>query len=106
VKHFTPDLFGHRPPYEPPEPPAQRHSQTSKAAAAQIKKAIGPLHKLILAHLKDKPSTDEEIMSALDMNGNTERPRRRELELMGKIEDSGKTRRTKSGRDAVIWRLT
>jgi hypothetical protein len=100
-----PDLFDYTPPPYRGEPPAQRHSQTSKAAAAQIKKAIGPLHKLILAHLKDNPSTDEEIMSALDMNGNTERPRRRELELMGKIEDSGKTRLTRSGRTAVVWRI-
>ncbi len=105
MKPATRDLFDWSPPPYRGEPPAQRHSPTSMEAAAQIKKAIGPLHKRILAHLKNIPSTDEEMMSALEMNGNTQRPRRRELELMGRVVDSGKTRRTKSGREAVIWRM-
>lgn len=36
---------------------------------------------------------------------NTQRPRRRELELMGRIEDSGQTRLTRSRRAAVVWRI-
>jgi hypothetical protein len=105
MRQPQPDLFNHvKPPYRG-EPPAQSHSQTSIAAAASIKKSIGPLHKRILAYLKSNPSTDEEIMDALDMGGNTERPRRRELELMGRIIDSGKTRLTRSRRLAVVWRL-
>lgn len=106
---MTDDLFGWAPPEPQPyrgEPPAQAHSPTSVAAAEQIKKSIGPLHRQILDHLKHHPSTDEEMMAALDMGGNTERPRRRELELMGKIENSGIMRQTKSGREAVVWRLT
>lgn len=38
-------------------------------------------------------------------DGNILRPRRRELELMGIVEDSGKTALTRSGRSAVIWKL-
>lgn len=105
----APDLFDYVPPVRAPyrgEPPSQAHSPTSIKAAQQIKKAIGPLHIRILAHLEKHPdgATDEEIMAALDMPGNTERPRRRELQQMGKIVDSGETRRTKSGREAVVWR--
>lgn len=48
--------------------------------------------------------TDEEIQDALDMEGSTERPRRRELQIAGAIVDSGCTRKTRSGRSATIWR--
>lgn len=104
----APDLFDYIPPPYRGEPPAQAHSATSLAAAASIKTAIGPLHRQILDHLKSSPNgaTDEELMHALDMGGNTERPRRRELELMGRIVNSGKTRRTRSGREAVVWRIS
>lgn len=108
---MTDDLFGWAPPEPQPyrgEPPAQAHSPTSVAAAEKIKKAMGPLHKEIMRHLFfDKPngSTDEEMQFLLNMPANTQRPRRRELELMGRIKDSGITRRTKSGREAVVWRV-
>jgi hypothetical protein len=74
-------------------------------AAEQIKRAIGPLHKKILAHLNVQPSTDEEMQHYLDLSANTQRPRRRELQLMERIEDSGETRLTRSGRQAVVWRI-
>ena len=105
MSRAAPDLFGWSPPPYRGEPPAIRHSETSKAAAEQIKRAITPLHKIILAHLKHKPSTDEEMQNSLDMSANTQRPRRRELQLMERIEDSGTTRLTRSGRQAVVWRI-
>lgn len=104
-----PDLFGYAPlPYRG-DPPAQSHSVTSIAAAQSIRKSIGPLHQRILSFLAELPNmgaTDEEMQFELDMPANTQRPRRRELELMGRITDSGKTRLTRSGREAVIWRLS
>jgi len=48
-------------------------------------------------------STDEEGCLALDMNPSTYRPRRVELWEAGAVQDSGMTRRTKSGRWAVVW---
>ena len=87
------------------EPPAVSHSATSIAAAREIKRAIGSLHKRILDHLKEHPSTDEEMQSALDIGANTQRPRRRELQLMGYILDSGEVRPTSAGRSAVVWKL-
>jgi len=108
MKHIAPDLFGYSNPPYCGEPPAQRHSQTSVAAAEKIKTAIGPLHKEILRFLGELPNmgaTDEEMQFGIGMSANTQRPRRRELQLDGRIVDSGKTRRTKSGREAVVWRI-
>ena len=93
------------------EPPAQAHSPTSVAAAKSIKKSIGPSHRRILEILAWMPWnddggwTDEEMQDHLDMGANTQRPRRCELVALGKIKDSGKTRPTRSGRDAVVWVL-
>lgn len=93
------DLFGG-------EPPSQRHSETSRAAAAQIKKRIGPLHAAVLAYLAGvNGATDEEMQRGIPMAANTQRPRRRELELMGRVMDSGRRRLTASRRDAVVWIL-
>jgi hypothetical protein len=48
-------------------------------------------------------ATDDEIQTALGMAGNTERPRRRELEDRKLIGDSQKRRLTASKRQAVVW---
>ena len=47
--------------------------------------------------------TDEEIQVRLGMDGNTERPRRRELEESGKVRKSGDQRKTRSGHFASVW---
>jgi hypothetical protein len=97
---FGYDLYGG-------EPPAQRHSATSQEAAASIKQRIGPLHASILAWLRNHPlgGSDERIARELNMGQNTFRPRRRELQLMGRVVDSGRTELTEARRSAVIWRL-
>jgi hypothetical protein len=48
-------------------------------------------------------ATDEEIQTALDMNPSTQRPRRVELVDQGLIQDSGRTRLTRSKRAAAVW---
>jgi len=104
------DLFGETPdplPYGG-EPPAQKHSQTSKDAAARIKKATGPMHRKILAflgHMGRYGATDEEMQKKLEIGANTQRPRRRELQLQNLIKDSGRTRLTVTNREAVVWVL-
>ena len=50
------------------------------------------------------PMTLQQIEDALGLSGNTVRPRRCELEAAGLVVDSGKTAKTKSGRDAVLWK--
>jgi len=107
-KHRKPDLFGEYDFYDgvyDGDPPAQRHSPTSIEAALSIAPRIGALHRELIAWLTGRPSTDEEMQDGCDMPANTQRPRRRELQLAGYVEDSGRTRLTRSGRYAVVWRL-
>jgi hypothetical protein len=87
------------------EPPAQKHSRTSRDAATSIKHHVGPMHRRILDWLDLYPAggSDERIARELDMGQNTFRPRRRELQLMEYIENSGKTELTRARREAVIW---
>jgi hypothetical protein len=51
------------------------------------------------------PLTDEEMQVRLEMNPSTQRPRRIELVGMGLVVDSGTTRKTRSGRSAVAWKM-
>ncbi len=85
-------------------PPFVRHSDTSFAAAEQIEPVAGTQRAAVLNYLRRSSATDEEIGGALGMEGNTVRPRRRELELVGLIKKTGEKRRTHSGRLAVVWR--
>ena len=48
-------------------------------------------------------ATDDEIEQALNMRHQTVSARRRELVLLGKVVDSGRTRATRSGRQATVW---
>jgi len=51
-------------------------------------------------------ATDLEIQAGLNMSGDTQRPRRRELQQAGFIVDSGDVRSTAGGRAAVVWLTT
>ncbi len=90
---------------EAPQAPAQRHSATSVAAAKAIEPNAETLRACVLAYLRAVKSgaTDEEIQEVTGMEGNTERPRRTELVRLGLVKDSGQVRKTRSGRDAVVW---
>lgn len=48
-------------------------------------------------------ATDDEMQRHLNMPGSTQRPRRQELQEMGLVKDSGRRRKTLSGRDAIVW---
>lgn len=99
------DLFGNLP--YAGKPPSVRHSETSQAAAERIKYRIGPLHRQIIDFLTRNPrgASDERMQSDIPMPANTQRPRRRELELVGRVADSGRRELTESKREAVIWVL-
>lgn len=85
---------------------AQEHSPTSRAAAASIERGRESLRARVyrcIAFMGSVGCTDEEGYLALDMNPNTYRPRRVELMEAGRIIDSGRTRPTRSRRQAVVW---
>jgi len=87
-------------------PPAQQHSATSKDAAERIKPSVHSLRAQVLIYLERRGpdgATDIEMQQALAMDGNTQRPRRIELVADGSVVDSGRTRRTDSGRQATVW---
>ena len=88
--------------------PAQQHSATSRAAAADIAPVAGTLRAQVLAFIAGRGAavaTDEEIATGLGMNPSTARPRRLELWRAGLIVKAG-TRRTASNRAADVWTVT
>lgn len=85
------------------ERPAQEENQESVEAAISMHPTAGTLRALVLDYLRSHgPATDEQIADALGMSGNTERPRRVELERAGLVVRTG-TGRTRSGRAAAEW---
>lgn len=87
-------------------PPYQRHSATSKQAARAIEPKVGTLRRQVLEYIKSAGKTgasDEEIQIGLNMNPSTQRPRRIELARAGLIRYLVETRKTTSGRNAVVW---
>jgi len=86
--------------------PYQRHSTTSKQAAEEINPHLNGLQTKVLDLIAGQPTglTDEQMQITLGMNPSTQRPRRIELMKLGLIESAG-TRKTRSGRNAVVWRM-
>ena len=83
-------------------------TQTSKDAAASIKPRVHTLRAKVLAYAASRGAlgfTTEEACLDLGMSGDTCRPRVCELRETDCIEDSGTTRKTLSGRNAVVWRF-
>lgn len=89
-----------------PSPKYQRHSRTSVQAAVGVRGKAASIRERVFAYLALMgPQTDEQMQDALDLSGNTQRARRVELVEAGRVVDSGRTTKTKSGRDAVLWRV-
>jgi len=85
-------------------PPSVAGSKTSLAAAEKIAPRAGSLRAKVLDLLQAKgPLTDEQMQDGLRMSPSTQRPRRIELVALGLVIDTGKTTKTKSGRQAVLW---
>ena len=87
------------------EPPAQRHSETSKAAALSwSRRDLNATQRKVLEFLRARPAgaTDEEIAVGLGLNPSTARPRRIELHGLGLVVAAGE-RKTSSNRNATVW---
>ena len=88
------------------DPPAQQHSETSVAAAESIRPDTNRLRAVVLDAIRRAGAdglTDEEGIAATGIVASTYRQRRVECVQAGKVIDSGKTRKTASGRNAVVW---
>jgi hypothetical protein len=86
--------------------PYQAHSETSRAAAEKGR-ATAVTHRAAVLDLLSRKIgglTDEEIQRVLKIQPpGTARARRVGLVAAGKVRDSGRTRKTASGRDATVW---
>ncbi len=93
-------------PYAGHAPYADR-SDTSIAAAKEINEKLGEWQKKVLLSLVH-PATDEMLEWRLGCERTrTSRPRRRELELAGYVEDSGQRIESDiTGKLVTVWRLT
>jgi len=81
-------------------------SETSKQAANLIEPNAAALLGKVLAFLRKRGNygaTDEEMQDEMPIQPSTQRPRRVDLVNRGLVIDSGLTRKTKSGRNAVVW---
>ncbi len=87
--------------------PAVQTSRTSMQAADSLGPAtLNAMQRRVYEFLVWRGATgatDEEMQDGLPMPASTQRPRRVELARKGLIVESG-TRRTSSGRMAVVWR--
>ena len=86
--------------------PYQRHSPTSRAAAVAIEPVAGTRRAQVLAFIRERGAvgaTDEEMQLRIPMSPNTQRPRRVELVQGQHIVNSGRTRQTLAGDEAVVW---
>jgi transcription initiation factor IIE alpha subunit len=87
--------------------PSVNGSITSAKAADSLGPAtLNAMQRRVLELLAATPDglTDEEQQRLLGMNPSTQRPRRIELARRGLVVEAG-TRRTASGRMAVVWRV-
>lgn len=83
--------------------PAQLHSVESRDAARRAEPGAARDRDRILTLLRlQGPLTDEQIADALGLSGNTERPRRRELEKANLVRKVGQGL-TKAKRTAALW---
>lgn len=98
-------MFGQNYPFYGGKPP-HNNKDTSKEAAAKIKKHVSKLAAEVFQVIKTKNGlTCDEVEVELEMSHQTASARIRELVLAGRIEDSGDRRPTRSNRRATVWKV-
>jgi predicted ArsR family transcriptional regulator len=86
--------------------PPHSNATTSREAAAEIKpKATAIREKVYEALRRDNGLTCDEACAILRIDGNTARPRIRELVIAGRVRDGGRRRTTDTGRKAIVWEV-
>ncbi|MEK9955100.1 MAG: hypothetical protein VW577_06795 [Pelagibacteraceae bacterium] len=79
------------------------YTSTSKKALASVKEKIKTKREQVYDLLKVNPLTNYEISDELKMPLSSVTARCRELQILDLVEDSGYKRKTKYGKDAIVW---
>ena len=87
-----------------PNQPGFKRRQTAKAAAEAIAPKETTIRERVLAALKAKPGTPEQIASRIGETVMNVRPRCSQLAALGLIEDSGDRGTAMGGRRAIVWK--
>ena len=83
----------------------QRNSETSKSAYYKKKDKL-TLKEQVYDLLLDNPLANHQIADKMEIPLSSVTARIRELQIDGKVEDSGKRTLSKYGRDCVVWKRT
>ncbi len=87
-----------------PDAPGFKARATSRAAAEGVATKSGPLRDRVLAALKVREGTPEQVALRIGEPLMNCRPRFSELARKGLIVDSGRRGLAMGGRQAIIWR--
>ena len=79
------------------------YTSTSKKALASIKPKIKTKREQVYDFIKLKPLTNYEISDELEIPLSSVCARVRELQVLNLVIDSGLKRKTKYGKDAIVW---
>ena len=79
------------------------YTSTSKKALASIKPKIKTKREQVYDLIKLKPLTNYEISDELEIPLSSFCARVRELQVLNLVIDSGLKRKTKYGKDAIVW---
>jgi predicted ArsR family transcriptional regulator len=90
----------------PASPGVKSKGDTSGEAATASQKRAATLRDAVYDVLKRCPCTADEVAGHLRENILSIRPRLSELVAMSRITDTGLRRKNKSGRSAVVWKVT
>lgn len=77
---------------------------TSEQAAQQMQPQAGTLRAAVLAVLRQRPATADEVAAAIGKSILAVRPRLSELSATGRILETSERRRNASGKMAAVWR--
>jgi predicted ArsR family transcriptional regulator len=87
-----------------PDVPGHKGRDTGVAAAEAMKPKAALLRDRVLAEIRKRPSTPDEVAGRLRLSVLSVRPRTTELSAQNLIVDTGERRENASGRKAIVWR--
>lgn len=102
-------LFDTDDPGEPPPKTPHNNTPTSCIAAKLAQTFAASQQEQVFQAIEQAGAnglTDQEIETALNIAGNSVRPRRRKLVELGRVKESGNLRLTDSKSPAVVWIVT